>query len=127
MKVVLTAPRPTSKTPSFPSAGLISACFATGISMDSPLWCGAMIAGTLRSEPTNLAHYWRRLALTLTRRYRVTVLTRSSWGIRVSTATRYVGSAHCFSGDETFAKLARCGARSDAKCFREVPAAQVAD
>ncbi len=63
MKVVLTAPSPTSSTPSFPFAGAMSAPFSIGMIMLGSLSeCGVMILRARFTVLLNLAQYCRWIA-----------------------------------------------------------------
>src|SRR6185295_14499958 len=116
MKVVLTAPRPTSSTPSFPSAGLISTCFATGILMFSCEKFLKMILASRRSELTNLAHYWRRIA----------------GRKKAHQAQKRIINSFCacvpfLRLNKTLAEFAGSGAGGEAEGFGEMAAAEIAD
>ena len=83
-----------------------------------------MIASAKRLQPTNLAHYWRRIARYKRQKKHKTIM-KELFVLFVPLCGRL--SFCFFVADEAFAKLARRGASRDAKSFREVTATQVAD
>jgi len=92
-----------------------------------------MILASRRSELTNLAHYWRRLAShkeaqkePATKRHK-----RYKSFLKGGGEVYFLFCAFCaflwLTRDEAFAKLARGGASGDAEGFGEVAAAEIAD
>jgi hypothetical protein len=80
-----------------------------------------MILASKRSELTNLAHYWRRIA-----RHKKAQKHKSFSEMNLRVAFLFL-CLLWLARNEAFAKLARSGAGGDAEGFGEVTAAEIAD
>ena len=80
----------------------------------------------MRLQPTNLAHYWRRIARHK-RHHQPQKGTKSTKGfmkeVRTRISSKKVLCFLClFVADDAFPEFARCGAGGDTKGFRKVAA-----